>query len=244
MPRFSYEEADNYGSQQFDNKINYFQLKKDGEKANIHLLGDDMNDFPGYAVHQIIVGKSKSGKEIRRYVNCLREAGAPASDCPFCAVGKNNPELSKVWAKLFIPVYSCDTDEVQIWERGKAFFRTLASYCSHNPHVSEIVTEVERQGAAGDTNTTYGLYATREEDNFNIENVRDDIPNILGDVVLDKTFDEMKYFVEHGKFADDESSNDAGVTRRSTSRDDRPPFNEGNERRTPSRRNRSAEDEY
>lgn len=243
MPRFSYEEADNYGGQQFDNKINYFQLKKDGDKAYIHLLGNDMNDFPGYAVHQIIVGKTKSGKDIRKYVNCLRESGAPASDCPFCAEGKNNPELSKVLAKLFIPVYACDTDEVQIWERGKAFFRTLASYCSHNPNVSEIVTEVERQGAAGDTNTTYGLYPTRDTDNFKLENVADDIPKILGDVVLDKTFDEMQYYVNNGKFEDDESSNDEGVTRRSA-RDDRPPFNEGSERRTPSRRSRSAEDEY
>ena len=235
MPRFSYEEADNYGSQQFDNKINYFQLKQDHDTARIHLLGDDMNDFPGYAVHQIIVGKTKSGKEIRRYVNCLREAGAPASDCPFCAVGKNDTNLSKVWAKLFIPVYSCDTDEVQIWERGKSFFRPLASYCSRNPHVSEIVTEVERQGASGDTNTTYGLYATREEDNFDIENIRDEIPNILGDVVLDKSFDEMQYFVEHGKFEgdDDSQSNDEPVTRR---REDT--------RRTPTRRSTSAEDEY
>lgn len=240
MPRFSYEEADSYGSQQFDNKINYFQLKQDHDTARIHLLGDDMNDFPGYAVHQIIVGQTKSGKDIRRYVNCLREAGAPASDCPFCAVGKSNPNLSKVLAKLFIPVYSCDTDEVQIWERGKSFFRPLASYCSRNPHVSEIVTEVERQGAANDTNTTYGLYATREEDNFDIENIRDEIPNILGDVVLDKTYEEMEYYVKHGKFEDDDtnSSDNAGVTRRNSSRD------ESSERRTPSRRSRDAEDEY
>lgn len=244
MPRFSYEEADNYGSQQYEGKINYFQLKKDGDKAYVHLLGDDMNDFPGYAVHQIVVGQSKAGKDIRRYVNCLRESGAPVTDCPFCAEGKHNPELSKVWAKLFIPVYACDTDEVQIWERGKTFFRTLASYCSHNPNVSEIVTEVERQGAAGDTSTTYGLYATRENDNFKMENIKDEIPEILGDVVLDKTYDEMEYFIRHGSFEDDAKSEDAGIARRGASRDEKPPFSEGNERRTPSRNRRTAEDEY
>lgn len=233
MPRFSYEEADNYGGSAFEGKINYFQLKNDGDKAYVHLLGDDMNDFPGYAVHQIIVGQSKAGKDIRRYVNCLREAGAPVTDCPFCAEGKHNAELSKVWAKLFIPVYLCDSDEVQIWERGKTFFRTLASYCSHNPNVSEIVTEVERQGAAGDSSTTYALYPTRENDNFKLENVKEDIPEILGDVVLDKTKSEMEYFVKYGKFEDDKSD-DAPIVRRGASSDDR---------RTPSRR-RDAEDEY
>lgn len=235
MPRFSYEEADSYG-QQFEGKINYFQLRKDGEKAYVHLLGNDMNDFPGYAVHQIIVGQSKAGKDVHRYVNCLREAGAPATECPFCAEGKNNLELSKVYAKLFIPIYNCDTDEVQIWERGKTFFRPLASYCSHNHNVSEIVTEIERQGASGDTSTTYGLYPTDEKDDFKMENIADDIPKTLGDVVLDKSFAEMEYYVQHGKFEDDDnnaSSNNAGVTRRGSS----------DERRTPSRR-RSAEDEY
>lgn len=246
MPRFSYEEADNYGGSSFEGKVNYFQLRNDGEKAYVHLLGNDMNDFPGYAVHQIIAGQSKNGKDIRKYVNCLRESGAPVTDCPFCAEGKHNVELSKVYAKLFIPVYNCDTDEVQIWERGKTFFRTLASYCSHNPNVSEIVTEVERQGASGDTSTTYGLYPTQENDNFKMENIADDIPEILGDVVLDKTYDEMEYFIRYNKFEDDASSNaDAGIARRGASRgDNRAPFTEGSERRTPSRARRTAEDEY
>lgn len=238
MPRFSYEEADNYGSQQYEGKVNYFQLKEDGNKAYVHLLGNDMNDFPGYAVHQIIAGQTKNGKDIRRFVNCLRVSGAPITDCPFCAEGKHNPEISKVYAKLFIPVYVCDTDEVQIWERGKTFFRTLASYCSHNPNVSEIVTEVERQGAKGDTSTTYGLYATRENDGFKMENIKDDIPEILGDVVLDKTYEEMEYFLQHGKF-EDEQSDDAGVVRRGSSRNE--------ERRgatASSTRRRVGEDEF
>lgn len=230
MPRFSYEDADKYGSK--GGGTNYFSLKDDGEIAEVHLLGDDMNDFPGYAVHRVPIGDS------HRYVNCLREAGAPIDDCPFCAEGKHNPEVSKVWAKLFIPLYNCYTDEVQIWERGKTFFRDLASFCSHNPHTSEVVTEIERRGKKGDTSTTYGLYALKKEDNFDIENVREDIPEILGGVVLDKTADEMRYYLERGSFPD---SADAGATRRDTrssSRKDEQP-----ERRTPSRR-REAEDEY
>lgn len=227
MPRFSFEDADKYGGNS-GGRTNFFSLKDDGDKAYVHILGNDMNDFPGYAVHRVPVGDSF------RYVNCLREAGAPVTDCPFCAKGKSDPEISKVYAKLFIPLYNCDTDEVQIWERGKTFFRDLASFCSHNPNASEVVTEIERRGRKGDTSTTYGLYATKEEDNFNIENVRDDIPKILGDIVLDKTYEEMEYYLSHGDFQKD---SDAGVTRRA-SRDDAP------DRRTPSRRRQSAEDDY
>lgn len=238
MARFSYEEADQYGAQNYDgNKINYFTLKDDGDKAYVHLLGDDMNDFPGYAVHRVYTG-SKDGKDFYKYVNCLRNAGAPITDCPLCALGKSNEDVSKVYAKLFIPLYNCDTDRVEIWERGKQFFRTLASHCSHNPHVSEIVTEVERQGKARDTSTTYGLYATREDDGFKMENIADDIPNILGDVILDKSYDELDCYAKTGKFPDS-NNNNASVQRRSDVRDS------GVERRTmSSRTRRSVEDEY
>lgn len=236
--RFSYEDADKYGGG--GSKTNFFSLKDDGEKAYVHILGNDMNDFPGYAVHRVAIGDGY------RYVNCLREAGSPVSDCPFCSEGKHDLELSKVYAKLFIPLYDCDTDEVKVWERGKTFFRDLASYCSHNPNVSEVVTEIERRGKKGDTSTTYGLYATREQDDFKLENVQEDIPNILGDIVLDKTREDMEYYLKRGNFPEDSGSEeDAGITRRGSSRDrEELPFKEGNERRTPSRRGRTAEDEY
>ena len=228
MPRFSFEDADKYGSS--GSKTNFFSLKDDGDKAYVHLLGDDMNDFPGYAVHRVPVGDGY------RYVNCLREAGAPVTDCPFCAEGKHNPEVSKVHAKVFIPLYDCDTDEVKVWERGKQFFGELASFCSHNPEASKVVTEVERRGRKGDTNTSYRLYATKENDNFSMENVADDIPKILGDIILDKTAEEMEQYLRTGKFEDSQS--DAGVTRRGSSR------SETTERRTPSRRERANEDDY
>lgn len=237
MPRFSFEDADKYGSS--GSKTNFFSLKDDGDKAYVHLLGNDMNDFPGYAVHRVPVGDSY------RYVNCLREAGAPVTDCPFCALGKSDMEVSKVHAKLFIPLYNCDTDEVQVWERGKTFFRDLASFCSHNPNASEVVTEIERRGKKGDTSTTYGLYATREQDDFNIENVREDIPEILGGIVLDKSKEDMEYYVKRGSFPATDDSDSQPVVRRGSSRDrEDVPFTEGNERRTPSSRRRAAEDEY
>lgn len=236
--RFSYEDADKYGSS--GGKGSFFQLKDDGDIANVHLLGDDMNDFPGYSVHRVPVGDKY------RYVNCLREAGAPLDDCPFCAEGRNDPEISKVHAKLFIPLYNCDADEVQIWERGKAFFRKLSSYIAHTPNASKVVTEIERNGKKGDTNTDYNLYEKKgEDDGFDIENVRDDIPEIIGGLVLDKTAEDMEYYLDHGSFPESESA-----SRPSRGESERP--SRGREekretrdtgRRTPTRSRRN-EDEF
>lgn len=223
MPRFSFDEADNYGGK--SGKGAFFQLKEDGDTARVHLLGNDMNDFDGYAVHEVPVGDKD------RYVNCLRRAGESVEVCPFCAAKK------KVIAKLFVPLYNVDAEEVQVWERGKAFFRTLSSYCSRNPKVVNVLTEVERLGKKGDTNTTYNLIKIENTD-VKLEDFADEMPEILGGIVLDKTADDMEYYLSHGRFPDAESSGNDGAYRR---RDSHVESSVG--RRTPASR-RSVEEEY
>lgn len=246
MARFSYEDADKYGS---SSKRSYFQLKDDGDTARVHLLGDDMNDFPGYSVHQVPIGDGY------RYVNCIREAGEPKDICPFCA--DRDPKISKILAKVFIPLYNIDADEVQIWDRGKTFFKELSQYCAHTPHVSEVITEITRSGRKGDTSTTYRLYEMKETDDFNMADVADEIPEILGTIILDKTAEDMDYYLDHGDFPDSVSENNRRDDARRSRRDDDLPFEEdtprrgresnarrGEEpRRRPSRRE-SAEDEF
>ena len=191
-----------------------------------------MNDFPGYAVHRVPIGDNY------KYVNCLRKAGDPVDECPLCALGKSDKDLSKVIVKLFIPLYNIDADEVQIWERGKAFFRKLSSYISHTPHTSEVVTEIERVGKKNDTNTDYNLYKhSDEDDGFDMKNVRDEVDERLDNLVLDKTADEMEYYISHGSF-----DSDGGEVRRRGS--DRREDSRREDRRTPSRRRHSDEDDY
>lgn len=224
MGRFGFEDADKYGT---GGGGSYFSLKDDGDIARVHILGNDMNDFYGYAVHEVTVGDKK------KWVNCLRKYNEPADACPFCA-SKRMP----VRARLFIPLYNIDTQEVQIWERGKSFFRELSSYCARNPKVASIVTEIERRGKKGDTQTTYGLYKVEETDKT-LDDFKDDIPEILGDTyVLDKSADDMEYYLKHGVFPDDGGSSDDEIVRRRSDRSDR------DDRRTPSRRERSNEDAY
>jgi hypothetical protein len=222
MGRFAFEDAEHYGGS--GNGGSYFKLQNDKEVARVQLLGNDMNDFPGYAVHKVAV----DGKD--RWVNCLREYQDPVDVCPFCAA------KIKQEARLFIPLYNIDADEVQIWERGKNFFPTLAGYCARNPEVVSIVTEIERHGKPHDTSTTYQLYSTKDEpERDRLEDFEGEIPEIIGRYVLDKTADDMEYYLDHDEFpkSDDDSSEDEAPRRRERS-SDRESGRE--ERRRPSRR--------
>lgn len=228
MARFSYEDADKYGST--GSGGSFFSLKNDRDTARVQLVGDSMKDFPGYSVHEVYDAEGK-----KRYVNCLREAGDPIGLCPFCA------NRIKLQAKLFIPLYNIDDDEMQVWERGKKFFGDLSSYCSHTPHVGEVVTEIERRGKANDTSTTYGLFEIRDEKApKTLDELQNEAPEILGRYVLDKTADDMEYFLDHKCFPDADGDGDTNVRpreSRSESRRDSSP-----QRRTAT--SRRSEEEF
>ena len=248
MPRFTFDEADSYGSS--GNSGSYFSLKDDRDTARVHLIGNDINDFYGYAVHKVTTGDKD------RYVNCLRKHGDPVDDCPFCASGDS--EIKKVYAKMFIPLYNIDADEVQIWERGKSFFRDLSSYCTRNPNVVSCVTEIERLGAKGDTSTRYNLIKVDDSD-ATVEDFQDDVPEVIGTIVLDKTYEDMEYYLDKGDFPD---AGRQGATRRGSTSDRRSDSsarrNRGSDeessgerstrsgisRRTPRRGRRTEEDDY
>ena len=202
--RFSYDEADKYGSQSSGGS--YFKIENDREIKKVRLLGRDMNDFPGYACHEIEV----DGK--RRLVNCLREYGDPIDTCPFCA------EKKKVLAKVFIPLYNIEDDEIQMWERGKAFYPELNGYVSRHPNVVSYITEVERNGKPKDTNTTYKLYEAMDQGDEQVtyEDFDGEIPEILGRYILDKSADDMEYFLQYREFPEED---EAPVRRRESQHD-------------------------
>lgn len=215
MARFTADTVENYGS---SGGTGFFSLKNDKDIATVRFLYNDADDIEGYAVHEVEVGDKK------RYVNCLREYNQPIDDCPFCR------ERKKVIAKLFIPVYNEDEQKVQVWERGKKFFSNISGICSRyekHPIVSQTF-EIERNGKKGDTQTTYGIYRTDDEADDKTLNDYE-MPDILGGIILDKSADDMEYYIEEGIFppTDDE----APVRRSSRSRDE-----DDEEEERPSRR--------
>ena len=91
-----------------------------------------------------------------------------------------------------------DTDSLQTWERGKKFGAKLTSMCSRYPNTVSHTFEIERNGKAGDTQTTYEIYETGETPEVTMDDF--DVPNPLGTIILDKTAEEMQNFLDTGDF--------------------------------------------
>ena len=223
MARFNAGDADKYGG---NGGGGYFSLKNDRDIATVRFLYNSADDVEGYAVHEVEIDGKK------RYVNCLREYNQPIDDCPFCKARKFQV------AKLWIPLYNEDEDKVQVWERGKKFFNKLSSVlsrCDADPICSQTF-EIERNGKPKDTQTTYEIYQTKDKPD---DTVLDDfdMPNILGGIVLDKSAEDMEFYLEEGYFPpeDDEPVRRRGSSRRDEEdddRDERPARRESSSRRS------------
>ena len=183
MGRFRADEAENYGG---TGGTGYFGLKNDKDIATVRFMYGSIEDVEGFAVHEVMVGDKK------RYVNCLRSYSDPIDKCPFCAA--KLPQK----AKLFIPVYNVDDDRIQIWDRGRQFFSKMSSLCSRYPDLVSHTFEIERNGRAGSTQTTYEIFETGQ-DKTTLDDLPE-VPDLLGSLVLNKTAAEMDAYLKDGQF--------------------------------------------
>ena len=217
MARFNVNEIDNYGGQ---GGGGFFSLKNDKDVATVRFMYNTIDDVEGFAVHEIEVDGRK------RYVNCLRDYNQPVDDCPLCAAKR------RVLAKVFVHVYDEETQEIKVWDRGKTFFSKISSLCArYNPLVSTPF-EIERNGKKGDTKTTYETYAL-DTDDVTLEDLPE-VPELLGTLILDKTYEELEFFLDNGYFEEDVEN--AAPPQRNPSRDRRPAAQEPEpttRRRTP-----------
>lgn len=206
MAKFSVNDVENYGG---NGGGNFFSLKNDKDVATVRFMYNTIEDVEGYAVHEVEVDGKK------RYVNCLRSYNEPVDKCPLCAA------RYKVLAKLFVMLYDVDAEEVKVWDRGKTFFSKLSSLCArYNPLVSTPF-EIERNGKKGDTKTTYETYAL-DTDETKLEDLPE-IPELLGTLILDKTAEELNYFLDNGVFpGSDEHEQEEQLARRRSAVSARP----------------------
>lgn len=195
MARFSGSDISNYGN----SSSSYFSLKNDKDIAQVRFLYDTVEDVVGYSVHEIEVNGNK------RYVNCLRAYNEPIDNCPLCSKG------SKIIAKLYIPllVYNLNgKPEVQLWERGKNWWSKLSSIGSRYNPICGTVFEIERNGKAGDTQTTYETYPIEQNDGTTLAQIKEEfeITDPSGTIILDKDYDEIIHYLETGNFPETETS--------------------------------------
>ena len=193
MARFTGENIEQYAQQESNGKSTYFSLKKDKETSNVRFLYESAEDIEGFSVHRVAVGDKE------RYVNCLREYDAPIDDCPFCKAKIG------VQAKLFVPLYNEDTQQLQTWERGKKFYGQISGLCARFTPLVSRTFDIERNGKPGDTATTYQIFPVGDADGTTVQDILDDVgidelPNPLGTIILDKTADEMEAYLADGSF--------------------------------------------
>ena len=210
------EDMDHYGGQV---SAGFFSLKDDKDTARVRFMYSGIEDVQGYAVHEVKIDDK------RRLVNCLRDYRQPLDVCPFCREHKAQQ------VKLMVPLYNIDADKVQIWERGKKFMNKLSSVCSRyssatTPLCAHIF-DVERNGKKGDQATTYELYEV-ENDGTPLADLPE-IPDPLGSIILDKSADDMDFYLENGYFPPDGDEDDEVPARRRESRE----YEEAPRRRTP-----------
>ncbi len=209
MGRFNVSDIDNYGN---NSGSSFFSLKNDGDTARVRFMYNTAEDIVGYAVHEVT---DENGR--KRYVSCLREYNEPKSKCPLCAA--NNVQK----AKIYIPIYDVDEEEVKLWERGKTYFAEISAICARyssadTPLVAQVF-DIERIGKKNDPKTVYRPYPVGSPDNTRLEDLPEP-PDALGSIVLEKTAEEMQNYLDTGSF------DGASTPRRS----------EEPTRRTPSRR--------
>ena len=222
MARFNAQTAENYGG---NGGHGFFSLANDKDTARVRFMYNGIEDLQGYAVHEVEIDGRK------RYVNCLREYNEPIDNCPFCA--DHRFQL----AKLYVPLYVLDekgNGEVKLWERGKKFISKIASICSRYPNLVSHIFEIERNGKKGEQTTTYEIYEVDQDDTI-LEDLPE-VPEIVGGVVLDKSYEDMEYYLDNGVFPEESNYNSRQPERRTDNR------REEVTRRTPSRRDVSARD--
>lgn len=228
MGRFTTEEAESFSKSSSSNS--FFSLKNDKDVASVRLMYEtieDVNDS-AHTVHEVELDGKK------RYLECLRETlNSPVDDCPFCR------EKKQQVAKYFIPIYRITDEktgegECQIWERGTTYGSRLSGLCARYGKNTPLVAhtfDIERHGAKGSTDTTYEFYETGSD-----ETELSDLPenNIVDRLILNKSADDMEYFLESGEFPPEDGEEETPFVRRSASRSE----SSTPTRRTPANRRR------
>lgn len=191
MARVSFEDSEKYFS---GSGSDWFQLKNDGDVARVQFMLNSIDDIPIFSTHKVKVGDKE------RYVDCIRNPQDPIDACPFCAAGL------PAKAVRFIVMFQHDDNKVKIWERGRQFISKLQGLINRYNPLEAKVFEVERHGKAGDTSTKYEIYPLDGVEPVNLDEV--EMPELEGSLILQKSFEDMEYYLDNGNFPSEDSDNE------------------------------------
>lgn len=187
------------------NNASYFSLKNDKDTATVRFMHTDIDDAWN-VVHKVEI----DGKD--RWVLCTQEG-----DCPGCK------KLSKPQLKLFLQLEQ--DGERKLWERGQNFIPKIQGLINRYGDLCNREYEIERNGKAGDTKTTYELYAL-DKDDYTIDEIEEEFniekQDLIGAFILDLSFEDFEDAV-HGDYKLPKREEEDKGSRRRTTRDDDAP---------------------
>lgn len=209
MARVNWNDVENYTN---NNGGNFFKLENDMDVARVRFMYNEVEDVNGVVVHEV---EDSDGN--KRFVECKRAYNEPVDNCPLCKA------RYKQFVKFYVPIYNIDKQEVQIWQRGRQFMNKIVGLFSRYPNLVSHTFEIERHGQKGDMKTTYEIFPVdgKDDGRITLEDLPE-IPEVVGNVVLDKSVEEMETYVNTGSFEN------GGVRRRESRQE------ETYQRRTPS----------
>lgn len=199
------DELENQNQGGSGSDVGFFTLRNDNDEAVVRFMCDSTDDFEILTVHDVQIGSKY------RKVNCIRDPREPLDNCPLCKSG------ARINNRFFIKMIQYDktTDptsgavkivpKAMIWERSTAYAKTLKSYLDNYGPLSDVICKVIRHGKAGDMQTTYEIVPNLSKAVYKDEIYVKD-PTLFGDfeafgtIVMDRTADEMNYFLASGEF--------------------------------------------
>ena len=193
MARVRYEEKEKYESTV---NAGFLSLTNNGDTAHVRFLYESEEDIYAITVHKVEMAGGKN-----RYIECFKHYDEPVDVCPFCQ------EQYSRSLKMFIPVYDVEEQKVKIWERGQTYFDILMELYRQNAPIISNVFEIVRNGEKGDINTKYEIFLLNRDDEDYVTTIdMFELPDIDGSessLVIAKTYEQMKTFVQTGSFAED-----------------------------------------
>ena len=193
MGRVNINDVDNYKGGQ---GAGFFNLENDKDIATVRFCHENLDSIEIICCHQIEIDGKK------RKVSCLRSYDEPVDNCPFCAAGY------PMQLRFFFHLLEYPKEKngfgapvKKIWERGRSVQKEILGLSARYNPLCDTVFEIERQGKKGDTQTKYGMYPM----NYSLDELPisdEDLLNdsVIGTIVMDKTAEEMEYFLDNNEF--------------------------------------------
>lgn len=162
MAKFDINEYNNFtksSSSEEKSKVEYFNLKEDGDYAIVRFAYHSQDDFDIVTVHRVMM----EGRKYPVSVSCLRGAKDELSKCPLCS--SHDEEMKRLYMKMYVKMIRYEKDEngnLQIipcvWERPASFSKKLLSLIGAGySDLSKYIFMIKRNGAKGSTSTTYDI---------------------------------------------------------------------------------------